>query len=261
MDKSNDLNGYNVDDINNDTDNNINNSEISDTEAKSGRDLDLDFVEYEYSVDLSDIDKKAQESDKLESDVRKKRRDRYATKMEIYDWIQCIVSALVCGILVFVFFARILGIDGYSMYKTLTNNDRVIVSNLFYKPEHGDVVIIKTDYFGNTPIVKRIIATEGQTVDIDFDSGIVYVDGKALEEEYVNGSTNVHEDFSGPVTVPEGHVFVMGDNRNESTDSRDDRVGFVDTRCILGKVYFILIPGHDDVRGIETDWSRIGSIY
>ena len=256
MDKDNDFNGVGADDIK-DKDTDRENS----VEKNGKHDIDLDFVEYKYSVDLSDIDEKTQESEQIEPDVRKKRRDRNATKMEIYDWIQCIVSALVCGILVFVFCARILGIDGYSMYKTLTNNDRVIVSNLFYKPEHGDVVIIKTDYFGNTPIVKRIIATEGQTVDIDFDSGTVYVDGEALTEEYVNGATNAQEDFSGPVTVPEGHVFVMGDNRNESTDSRDDRVGFVDTRCILGKVYLVIIPGQDSERGISADWSRIGSIY
>ena len=92
------------------------------------------------------------------------------------------------------------------------------------------------------PIVKRIIATEGQTVDIDFDDGVVYVDGKALDEPYVNEPVHDRENFEGKITVPEGCVFVMGDNRNASTDSRDARLGCVDTRYIMGRVYFTLFP-------------------
>ena len=92
------------------------------------------------------------------------------------------------------------------------------------------------------PIVKRIIATEGQTVDIDFDDGVVYVDGKALDEPYVNAPVHDRENFEGKITVPKGSVFVMGDNRNASTDSRDARLGCVDTRYIMGRVYFTLFP-------------------
>ena len=149
--------------------------------------------------------------------------------------------------------------DGTSMLQTLQNKDKVVMSNLFYTPEYGDIVVIKTDFFGDTPIVKRIIATAGQTIDINFETGTVTVDGVVLEEDYINTPTNDREDFNGPITVPEGYVFVMGDNRDYSTDSRSSYVGLVDTRRILGKVYWVIIPGIDEDG--TRDWSRIGSVY
>lgn len=180
-------------------------------------------------------------------------------RMGLYDWLQCIVSAVVAGIMIFLFIGRVDGIEGPSMMQTLQNGDTIILSNLFYKPKNGDIVFVKTELYGDTPIVKRIIASEGQTVDIDFAQGIVTVDGVPLQEPYVNTPTNREEGFEGPVTVPVGHVFIMGDNRNESNDSRNKNIGTVDTRSIIGKVYFILIPGS----GYEgkRDWSRIGSVY
>jgi len=164
---------------------------------------------------------------------------------EIYDWIQCLVSALLICVLVFVFFVRMIDVVGYSMEPTLNDGDKVIISNLFYTPKSGDIVVLRLESFRKEPIVKRIIATEGQTVDIDFERGIVYVDGKAVEEDYIAEATYTRLDFYGPVTVPEGKVFVMGDNRNNSTDSRDDRIGFVDERYIMGKVYWIVFPFKD----------------
>ena len=180
-------------------------------------------------------------------------------RMELYDWVQCIITALVAGILVFLFMGRVIGVIGPSMMMTLVQGDRIVTSNLFYEPEAGDIVVVQTDTFGSEPIVKRVIATEGQTVDIDFVAGIVYVDGVALDEPYTNSPTNLQEDFTGAVTVPEGCLFLMGDNRNSSTDSRDASIGMVDTRCVIGKVYFVLIPG----RGPDgsRDWSRFGSVY
>ncbi|HHT16519.1 MAG TPA: signal peptidase I [Papillibacter sp.] len=179
--------------------------------------------------------------------------------MEFYDWIQCIVSAVIFGILVFVFVGRVMGVDGMSMLPTLHHNDKFVMSNLFYSPEYGDIVVIKTDAFGDTPIVKRVIATEGQTVDIDFDTGVVYVDGIPLDEPYTNAPTFAREDFRGPVMVPKGHIFVMGDNRNASADSRSNLVGFVDTRRILGRVLFILLPA-ENWNGKEF-WARIGPVH
>ena len=161
---------------------------------------------------------------------------------ETYDWIQCLVSALLICVLVFAFFVRIIGIKGSSMVPTFENRDSVIISNLFFTPQCGDVVVLRKDTFQKEPIIKRVIATEGQTIDIDFNAGIVYVDGKALDEPYVNSPTNNQLDFTGKVTVPENCVFVMGDNRNDSTDSRSSLIGCVDKRYIMGKVLLRILP-------------------
>jgi len=183
--------------------------------------------------------------------------DAARVRMELYDWLQCIVTAIICGVLIFVFIGRTIGVDGRSMLQTLKDSDRVVISNLFYTPQNGDIVVFQSpsDLF-EYPLVKRVIATAGQTVDIDFEKGDVFVDGTLLNEPYINARTTSMHDFREPVTVPRGFVFVMGDNRNSSTDSRDNSVGLVDTRYILGKVLFILIPGPDDTG--NRDWSRFG---
>lgn len=178
-------------------------------------------------------------------------------RIDLYDFLQCVITAVVIGIMIFVFAFRVIGVDGRSMYSTLHHGDKVIVSGLFYTPKQGDIIILKTDLY-KQPLVKRIIATENQTVDIDFQSGIVYVDGQALDEPYTYEPTYIDEGFVGPVTVPEGCVFVMGDNRNDSKDSRYSKIGFIDERSIFGKVYFLLFPGADQG---GVDFSRIGSVY
>ena len=161
---------------------------------------------------------------------------------EVYDWVQCIVAALLICILVFVFLIRLIGVEGISMQPTLQDGDRVFISNLFYTPEYGDIVVLQTSGFSKEPIIKRVIATEGQVVEIDFSEGVVSVDGRALDEPYVNEPTYSQLDFIGPMKVPEGHVFVMGDNRNHSNDSRDSRIGVIDEREILGRVLFRAFP-------------------
>ena len=181
-------------------------------------------------------------------------------KLEFLDWYQCLLLALVGGLLCFIFLARVITVDGSSMYPTLNHGDKVLTTGLFYQPEVGDIIVFQTDVHGPQPLVKRVIAVEGQTVDIDFERGIVYVDGVALDEPYTNSPTNDRESFTGPVTVPEGCLFVMGDNRNASTDSRSSSVGMVDERCIIGKVHIIALPGKDVLSG-ELNWSRLGSVY
>lgn len=182
-----------------------------------------------------------------------------SVSMELYDWVQCFISALVAGILIFLFVFRVITVDGSSMNNTLVNGDKIIITSLFYTPKNGDIVVLKAPDFSDSPLVKRVIATEGQTVNIDFDAGIVYVDGKALEEPYIAQPTYDREDFTGEVTVPEGCIFVMGDNRNASTDSRTDEIGMIDTREVFGKVQLIIIPGTGQDN--RRNWSRIGSVY
>ncbi len=169
---------------------------------------------------------------------------------ETYEWIQCVVIALICCVLIFVFIARVIDVVGYSMVPTLEDGDKIVITRLAGDYERGDIVVLRKDTFRQEPIVKRIIAVEGQTVDIDFVNGIVYVDGVALDEPYVNELTYDREDFEGPVEVPEGCVFVMGDNRNNSTDSRRETIGCVDTRYIMGKVIFRILP-----------FKKVGAIY
>lgn len=171
----------------------------------------------------------------------------------VFDWLEVFVHAIIAVVICFSFLFRSATIDGPSMENTLQHGERVIISNLFYEPKPGDIVVISrnkensvfTMNDSNTPIIKRIIATEGQTVDIDFEKGIVYVDGIALNEPYTKTPTNRKWDVEFPVTVDEGCVFVLGDNRNDSMDSRDARIGeygMIDTRYILGHAVYRAFP-------------------
>ncbi len=162
-----------------------------------------------------------------------------------FDFVSIIAVAIVAVAISFIFFFRTVGVVGDSMFPTLHNMDRIILTASYGEPEYGDIVV--TCQPSKTPLipdvlVKRVIATEGQTIDIDFLSGIVYVDGVALDEPYINEPTHDRENFTEPVTVPEGYVFVMGDNRNNSTDSRDHRVGLIREEYILGEALFRIAP-------------------
>jgi signal peptidase I len=161
---------------------------------------------------------------------------------------------------IFVFVGTTISVDGISMMNTLYNGDRVIMSNLFYTPQNGDIVVFQniSEDFAGAPFVKRVIAVENQTIDIDFENGRVYVDGVLQCEPFINELTRESNQFVGPFTISEGHVFVMGDNRNFSSDSRDSRIGEIDTRQILGRVMFVILPGRD--ARTSRDWSRIGTI-
>lgn len=163
----------------------------------------------------------------------------------VHDLMYLLAVVVVLFLLVF----RIIVVTGGSMRQTLLDGDYLLLlSNTFYKePQRGDIVVISKKSFDNgKPIVKRVIATEGQTVDIDFTAGIVYVDGAALEEPYINSPTNVSEGTQFPLTVAEGCVFVLGDNRGISRDSRDPAIGQIDTREVLGKALYLLLPGTDE---------------
>jgi signal peptidase I len=177
-----------------------------------------------------------------------------------YEWVQALVCSVLTVVLIFTFAVRIVRVSGESMRETLQDQDMLVVLNnwLCGGYEQGDIVILqRDDFYGGEPIVKRVIATEGQTVDIDFDAGVVYVDGTALEEPYTREPTWTQEGTEFPLTVPEGCIFVMGDNRNDSDDSRDSALGPVDTRCVLGRALLLAVPG-PTADTEQRDWSRVG---
>ena len=196
--------------------------------------------------------------------------DRFIRKsVEGNDWKNSVVMylhdllyMLMAMLLVFLLFFRVIVVSGDSMYSTLLDGDYLLLlGNLFYQePEHGDIVVISKKTFDNgKPIVKRVIATEGQKVSIDFENGIVYVDDVPLEEPYINSLTKLDEGTKFPLTVEENCIFVLGDNRGVSLDSRNPMIGQIDKREILGKAIFLLIPGtsHGD---LPQDMGRIGVI-
>ncbi len=180
---------------------------------------------------------------------------------ELYEWAQTLVRSVLSVVLVFTFVIRLIGVDGHSMLPTLQHGDRLMVlTSMFcgnYQP--GDIVILRKNSFMPEPIVKRVIATEGQLVDIDFNTGSVFVDGERLNELYINEPTYTNEGTVFPLRVPEGSLFVMGDNRNASNDSRDSRLGTVDTRYVIGRAVFLIFPGQDVSTG-KREFGRIGGI-
>jgi signal peptidase I len=161
---------------------------------------------------------------------------------EFYDWVESAILAVACMLLLFLFVGRIISVDGSSMEDTLRHADRLIVSRLAYEPEYKDIVVVTMPNSRHEPLIKRVIATGGQTVAIDFEAGTVSVDGVMLDETYTKEPTYRKFDLEFPLTVPEGHVFVMGDNRNNSWDSRVAEIGMVDERYILGRVLYRVMP-------------------
>ena len=179
-----------------------------------------------------------------------------------YSWLRTLVCVALATVLVFTLVVRIVRVEKQSMRETLQNGDILLTVNRHLAGElkAGDIVVIKKEYFEDgKPIVKRIIATEGQTVDIDFDAGVVYVDGQALEEDYIREPTYLDEGLEFPITVPEGCLFLLGDNRNNSMDSRYPDLGPVDVRCVIGKAVVLVFPGKTAETG-KRDFGRIGGL-
>lgn len=180
---------------------------------------------------------------------------------EVIEWLEVVVTAVIAVVLIFSFVFRIATISGDSMLNTLiggnkyngNRGDKVVITNIAYTPDNGDIVVISRNaensvegqIAGEGPIIKRVIATGGQTVDIDFEEGIVYVDGKALKEDYISSPTTTKANVEFPLYVPEGYIFVLGDNRQDSLDSRFSQIGdggLVDTRYVLGHAVFRIFP-------------------
>lgn len=193
---------------------------------------------------------------------KKKQEEKPGPAKSLVLYFHDLVYMLIAIILAFLLVFRVIIVSGDSMYSTLWDGDfLLLLGNVFYRqPEPGDIVVIsKKSFDDGHPIVKRVIATQGQTVDIDFDRGIVYVDGQALEEPYIRGSTTNDEGTVFPLTVAEGCIFVLGDNRGVSRDSRSPEIGQIDRREVLGKAIFLMIPGthHDQ---LPPRWERAGGI-
>ena len=163
-----------------------------------------------------------------------------SVQREILEWVVSILVAVVLALFIRQFVFTVVRVDGESMVPTLQHNDRLIVWRLGYTPENGDIIVLHQA--GHQPYIKRVIANEGQTVDIDFVTHKVYVDGTELEEEYINEPTALRGNMKFPVTVGEDQVFVMGDNRNNSRDSRFTDVACVDYDDIMGKAVFRFLP-------------------
>lgn len=207
---------------------------------------------------IEDLNLPAEEEQVAIKETADNRRQR-----TVLSYLHDLVFGLVAVLLVFMLLFRVIIVSGPSMKQTLQDGDcLILLSSIFYKnPKQGDIVVASKSSFKNgEPIIKRVIATEGQKVDIDFVNGIVYVDDVALEEDYVNTPTNLFEGMEFPLVVADGCVFVMGDNRNDSKDSRSPEIGMVDRREILGKALLLAIPGKDAVTELR-DLGRIGVLW
>lgn len=185
----------------------------------------------EYNINLAD------EEPKLEKASKKKE------KITVFDVFSSIVAAMTVVTILFLFCFRVFDVDGHSMVPTLEDKEKVVVSTIAYKPRRGDIVVI-SDAGTDKPLVKRIIAVGGDEVDINLTTGVVTVNG--VEEHYSDDLTNQTITTAYPMTVPEGTVFVLGDNRELSHDSRYRDIGCIDERLIVGKVVMKLSIG---------DWS------
>lgn len=194
--------------------------------------------------------------------AEKEKKEKLGWKKSTVLYVHDLLYMLVIVLILFLMLFRIIVVSGDSMKMTLLDGDYLLLlSNTFYhEPEQGDIVVISKESFrGGEAIVKRVIATEGQTVDIDFEQGIVYVDGAALEENYINTPTTENRGTVFPLTVEEGCIFVMGDNRGVSMDSRDPSIGQIDKREILGRAIYLFCPGTDGGEVIR-DYDRIGAV-
>lgn len=197
-----------------------------------------------FFVDESCVDNSAEEPEAKPKD---------SVTGEIFEWLDVLATAIITVVIIFSLIFRVATISGESMTNTLQDKDKVIITNLAYTPKKGDIVVISRNAdnsvegvtTGQVPIIKRVIAVSGQTVDVDFEKGVVSVDGVELDEPYTRTPTNRMGDVKFPVYVPDGYVFVLGDNRNDSLDSRYTQIGdggLVDIRYILGHAVLRVFP-------------------
>lgn len=191
----------------------------------------------------SPAEEEREPADQLEEEGGEKKRSFAA---DLFDWAEALVYALALLVVISAFFVRLSGVVGSSMYPTLENGDQLLISAFGYdQPERGDIVVLMADGYMEKPLVKRVIGLGGDTVEVDSTTNTVYVNGQALYEPYINQLTEpmYTGDMNGPFVVPEGQVFVMGDNRNGSSDSRKlIEIGPIPYEKIVGKAFFRVFP-------------------
>jgi signal peptidase I len=200
---------------------------------------------------VTEVNTENSKEKKIVSDEQPDKKKQF--HLNVYDFVSIIMVAFIIIALIFTFVFRLVGVKGQSMESTLFENDWLITMEQD-EYVYGDIVVITEPNYFNEPLIKRVIATAGQIVDIDYSSSTVYVDGVALEEPYINESFILqnNDDITFPYTVPEGHLFCMGDNRNHSTDSRSTLIGAVDERYILGRAMLRILPfGDSDIYDYE----------
>ncbi len=197
-------------------------------------------------------------------DVMKIKLKKSVVTSTVFDWLGSLFMALICVLIVMTFFFRIIDVDGPSMEPTLINTDKVVITDLFYTPHQGDIVVISHGERYDKALIKRVIATEGQNLQIDFANQKVYVDGELIDEPYIQGVTKLGDKTPEEVNgiIPEGKVFVMGDNRTVSLDSRFHEVGLINVSDIIGKAQLDVIPhSYDSDGNRKLDFSKIRYLY
>ncbi len=189
--------------------------------------VETDEIITEESTEIEPV-----EPDKKKLDIKK----------EIKDWVVSIVIAVIVALIVRTYIFTLVRVDGQSMEPTLSHGDVLYTNRFMYEPENGDIVIFRPTHSPETPYVKRVIAVAGQTVTINAEAHTVIVDGRILPEDYIKEPLLSSGTMKYPVTVPDGYIFVLGDNRNNSRDSRDATVGLVPVESIIGKALFRILP-------------------
>lgn len=190
------------------------------------------------------------QNDKIElTQQQPKQPEKINWKKEVFEWSEAIIIAVVIAVIIRSFLFTLVAVEGASMENTLHDGDRLFVRRIGYTPKNGDIIVFTPENKPKTPYIKRVIATGGQTIDIDFTTGEVKVDGEVLKENYIKAPTKRPGNVKFPVTVPEGYFFAMGDNRGNSHDSRnsdvgnsDNKSGLIKNEALLGKAVFRIWP-------------------
>lgn len=161
----------------------------------------------------------------------------------VYSAVSTLLIFVMCVFVLFTFIFRTVTVNGNSMNPGLHNGDKIIISNFLYDPDYGDIIVINREVGDDHAIIKRVVALGGDEINIDFNTHLITVNGKVITEKYQVTEPISHKgDFDYPLRVPEGHVFVLGDNRNDSLDSRFEEVGFIAPDDISGRAIFRLQP-------------------